>query len=62
MNFLQFLNNILPLENEMCWSKNNEETKLKTEKAPQLFDTDGNSCQPIHKATKMFFRPFRYWM
>ena len=46
----------------MRWSKSIAETKIKTEKAPHLFDVDDNLCHPIQKVTKVFCGPFRYWV
>ena len=48
--------------NVMPRSKNGLETRIRTEKAPHLLDIDGDSCHHMHNTTKMFCKPFGYWV
>ncbi|GBM27170.1 hypothetical protein AVEN_90613-1 [Araneus ventricosus] len=43
-------------------TKNGVKTRIGKEKAPNLSDTDGDSCHRIHNASKKFCSPFDCWL
>ena len=47
--------------NVMRGSKSGVETRIRSGKAPQLLDVDGDSCHHIHNACKQFCKPFDNW-
>lgn len=48
--------------NVMRGSKNGLETKIRTQRANQLLDIDGDSCHHVHNACKKFCGPFDHWV
>ena len=47
--------------NVMRGSKSGVETRIRSGKAPQLLDVDGDSCHHMHNACKQFCKPFDNW-
>lgn len=48
--------------NVMHGSKNGLETRIRTERASQMLDVDGDSCHHIHNACKQLCQPFDHWV